>query len=100
MRQAPIQRQYTVECEAEGCGKVIDLDESHSFVIVYATTGVAGVAAQQCPAEQHFGCCLEHAKAAALKCLEEHLIPQYHAAVQGAALSSSSAGESSSDSPQ
>lgn len=82
MRQAPIQRQILVSCEAPGCDKQFDLDASHSFVIVYATTGVQGVVAQQCPAEQHFGCCQDHAKVAALQCLEEHLLPQYNLAVE------------------
>lgn len=70
-------------CEHAGCNQTIpDLGFSHSFIVVYATTGIPGVAAQQCPAEQHYACCTEHARAVMQRCFEEHLLPQYQAEVE------------------
>ena len=71
-----------VACEHEGCQRMIAVGDSYSFVVVtFATTGPAHVASVQCPAEQHFACCSEHAAAVAHRCIDEHLIPAHRTAV-------------------
>lgn len=81
MMNSPLSRDFTVTCEADGCGKQIEgLGNAHSFIIHYALTGTPGVAAQFCPAEQHYACSTEHARQVAHRCIDEHLIPSHQAA--------------------
>ena len=77
-RDDPSRRQ--VSCEHEGCEQTMAVGDSYSFVITFATTGPAHVAAFGCPAEQHFACSVSHAAALATRCVAEHLIPAHQAA--------------------
>jgi hypothetical protein len=60
----------THACEI--CDKIVPLNDMHSLAVVYRMPG-PGSTAYQCPNEQHFGCCHEHAVLAALACLTSHI---------------------------
>lgn len=71
-----------VDCEGPGCLNSVRVGDSHSFIIVYATTGPAvptdgggagRIPAFGCDAEQHFCCSHECAVAAGHACLDEHV---------------------------
>lgn len=57
-----------IPCEAPGCSTKKTLGEMCSMAVVYRMPG-PGTAPYQCPVEQHYGCCHEHAILALLKCL-------------------------------
>ena len=78
----PVSSMYTCEI----CGiDVADVDV-RSYILVMALPGKNGViGAFGCKAEQHFGCCEEHAWRALVACHDEHFLPEHdvlHAAVQ------------------
>jgi len=58
----------TVSCEAPGCTASKPLGDMCSMAVVYRMPG-PGTSPYQCPDEQHYGCCHEHAILALLKCL-------------------------------
>jgi hypothetical protein len=64
-------------CKCEICGAATTVGDSYSFAVMFATTGPQHVQYVQCPAEQHFCCCIEHAHQAAIACMDEHLIPEH-----------------------
>lgn len=67
-----------VICEV--CGTPTTVGASHSFIIIYATTGGApGLPAFQCPATQHFCCSQACAARAAHACIDEHLLGEHAA---------------------
>lgn len=57
-----------VFCDAPGCSTKKPLGEMCSMAIVYRMPG-PGTSPYQCPLEQHYGCCHEHAMLAMLVCL-------------------------------
>ncbi len=77
-----------VRCAAPGCGAVIPLCLSHAGRIEHNyTTGVTGIG--RCVHEladsgQHFGCCLDHLRAALIACWDEHTTPKLQAALNPA----------------
>lgn len=66
---------FTISCEGPNCTNEFTLADSHSFVVVYATTGNTRNPSFQCDQEQHYGCSPTCAILAAKKCMEEHLVP-------------------------
>ncbi len=73
-RQRPDPSAQVIACEQ--CGAMTTIGDSHSFVIVYATTGPGGrIPSFQCPAEQHFACSQECAALLGHMCIDEHLRP-------------------------
>lgn len=78
-----------IACEAPGCDKTFPVGDSYSFVITFATTGPAiahpagprRLLPVQCPQEQHFACCPEHAQIVGHACLDEHIAPLHAAQV-------------------
>lgn len=72
-----------VMCEV--CGKVQMLKQCHSIAVVYRMPGLRrdaqgnqtyGYAGYQCPDNQHFACCHEHAILAVFMCTFEHIHEQ------------------------
>lgn len=68
-----------VRCEAPGCSHEVLIGQSYSFLVVFATTGPYPIGAFQCEDEQHFACSPACARAAAIQCIDEHLIPAHRA---------------------
>ena len=71
---APEKPAPSYSCEAPGCGKVTAAQNTYSLAVVYRMPG-PGVPAFQCPNEQHFACCHEHAVQVMQACLNEHIVP-------------------------
>lgn len=67
---------FTIQCEGTGCKEQFTLAQSHSYVMVYATTGTTGKPSFQCEHEQHYGCSPACAVSAAIMCMQDHLMPQ------------------------
>lgn len=65
-----------VECEIEGCGKVVRRGDAVSYHVYIAMPGKLRVPATHCDDVQHFTCSPEHALIAADYCLREHLHPK------------------------
>jgi hypothetical protein len=64
-----------VECEIAGCAKTMPVGDSYSFIGGIATTGPSHIPPFVCgEAEQHFGCCIEHALLAYVLCLRDHVV--------------------------
>lgn len=61
-----------VPCEAPGCTVVGPHRTRYSLIVCYAVFP-NGQPAYGCDREQHYGCCHEHAIAAAHACLDAHL---------------------------
>lgn len=61
-----------IECEIEGCGKVVRRGDAVSYHVYIAMPGLPGVATMHCEYVQHFACSPEHAYLAADYCLKEH----------------------------
>lgn len=59
-------------CEAPDCGVEKPMREMFS-VVVQIAVHPASTPPLRCPAEQHYGCSLEHAKCVAHACLDEHV---------------------------
>lgn len=75
----PVSSIYT--CEAPGCGKQVSDVDVVSYILVLALPGKNGVIPTLgCAAEQHYGCCEEHAWQAVAACREEHLQPAHQVA--------------------
>lgn len=55
------------------CGKLTPQASLYSLGVNFNMPGGPTFAAYQCPALQHFGCCMAHAVIAALACPFEHL---------------------------
>lgn len=62
-----------VRCEAPGCTRDVLIGTSFSFKVMMATTGVLPIRSFECEEEQHFACSPEHAKLAAVHCMD-HLL--------------------------
>lgn len=79
----PVSAIYTCEI----CGKEVTDIDVVSYILVLALPGKNGVVPSfGCDAEQHHGCCEEHAWEALVACHDEHLLPKHqatHAAVEG-----------------
>lgn len=71
-----------IQCEAPGCTVSVPVAAVYSLAVVYRMPG-RGVPAFQCAEEQHFGCSHEHARAAMLVCLDEHIEPAHRALQPG-----------------
>lgn len=64
-----------VDCEIAGCDKQMPIGDSYSFIGGIATTGPTHITPFVCSeAEQHFGCCIEHALLAYVLCLRDHVV--------------------------
>lgn len=64
----------------EECGAVVPLRDSHSLYVEHRVSdGLAPIRCNQAQGGfgQHFGCSIEHAYAAAHRCLEEHIKPAH-----------------------
>lgn len=59
-------------CEAPDCDVSKPQREMYSVVVMIAVHPAAAPPIR-CPAEQHYGCTLEHAKLVAHACLDEHV---------------------------
>lgn len=72
-----------VVCGAPGCGAIVPLRLAHAGRIEHNYT--AGIdPASRCAhphadSGQHFGCSLEHLRAALVECFDNHLLPQVQA---------------------
>ncbi len=60
-------------CEAQGCSVTPVQRDAFSFIICYQHVHAEqGYASYQCPSEQHWACCHDHAMQAASWCIDEH----------------------------
>lgn len=57
------------------CGASIAPEALYSLKVTYAAPGDARLPSMECGEEQHYGCSAEHAREAALRCIDEHLEP-------------------------
>lgn len=62
-------------CSLNGCENTFELENAYSFVPWVALTAAPDKPSFQCDS-QHMGCSQEHARIAAIACLDEHLIPK------------------------
>lgn len=77
LQAPPPEVRYT--CEV--CGQVVNGKTARAIAIVYRYAGEAP--GFQCPAEQHWGCCHDHAWQAAVACHDEHVKPLHDALQEG-----------------
>ncbi len=75
----PAEKMYP--CEFPGCTNVTPASQTYSYVGGCAMPG-PGLAAFQCPGEQHFGCCPQHALDLHLACLTSHQVPMHNMLLQ------------------
>lgn len=80
---APPEKQYT--CEFPGCTNVTPASQTYSYIGGCAMPG-PGLASFQCPGEQHFGCCPQHALDLHLACLLHHQVPIHNQKLQEAGI--------------
>lgn len=73
--ERPDPSESLIDCALASCEKKFKVGDSYSFIGGIATTGPSHISPFVCGvAEQHFGCCIEHALLAYILCLRDHVV--------------------------